>query len=115
MERRIPLDTWRGKRLRLSLRLKSEGKAGAHVSTRIEKSNEVVIGTNQQSNKRGNPDWQAHQFVLNIPDNATELVIRAGLTGEGTAWLDSVKLEAVGPDVRLTESWRWDPWADWKW
>ena len=47
--------------------------------------------------------WQSHTFVLDVPDNATALIVDAGLTGNGTVWLDGGTLQAA--DRALAVSW----------
>jgi hypothetical protein len=108
LERRIALKDWRGKRLRLTVRLKDEGEAHAYASVHIARISDTAIRTATRVNR---PDgaWQAHSFVLDVPDNATILTVDAGLTGKGTAWLDGVTLEAVDRTVPVTWSERLDP------
>ena len=107
LERSLPLDDWHGKRLRVAFRVRSEGNAYAFVWAEIQKPYGAGIAAATQENPSGNDAWQPHQFVLDVPDDADALVISVELstgTGTGAAWVDGLKLEAVGNDVALSKS-----------
>lgn len=70
LARRIPLEAWRGKRLRLALSLKNDGAACAYVSVQINKSNLTAIRTASAINAFRDQEWKTHSFVLDVPDNA---------------------------------------------
>jgi hypothetical protein len=58
----------------------------------------------------GTQDWQQYAVVLDVPKDSA--VIRLGilLVRKGKVWFDDLKLETVGPEVRVTDIWRWaDP------
>lgn len=95
LERRIPLDAWRGKALLVSLRLKNDGDARAWAAFQIDKRNDTALRGTAQRNAPG-AAWQTRQFILDVPDNATDLVVMAGLTGRGRIWLDDLRLLPVG-------------------
>jgi hypothetical protein len=40
--------------------------------------------------------------VLNVPQDATGIFFGILLTGPGTVWLNAVKVEEVGSDIRTT-------------
>lgn len=101
LERRIALKDWRGKRLNLSVPLKDDGGA-AFVSVHIAKANGTAIRSDARLNRAGGT-WQAHQFVLDVPGDATFLTITVGLAGKGTAWLDSITLKPA--DRVIPASW----------
>lgn len=101
--RSIPLAAWHGQRLRLALRLRNEGKARAWTALHITRPDNAVVAAYQQRNEPGDA-WEKHMFVLDVPDNATNLVLNVGLTGAGTVWIDNVTLEAVDADVPVTGS-----------
>lgn len=115
----IPLQAWRGKRLRLTLRLKNDGGARAWTSLNISDQDRSSIRAAIQRNDSGNEQWQTHQFVLDVPADANTLYLSFGLTDEGKVWADEVRLEAVGPAVPLTASethrpspFAYDSWLD---
>lgn len=99
-ERKIPLEAWRGKRVRVSLRFRNEGKlARADLWLRID-GGERAISTVSQS-LRGE-HWQTPQFVLDVPGDAISLAVDLSLSGRGASWLDGVALEPVSADVPVT-------------
>jgi hypothetical protein len=55
--------------------------------------------------------WQARQFVLDVPSDATDLVLQVGLIGKGSVWVDNLTLAAAG-DVPVTASRRLNRYTD---
>jgi len=104
LEGRFPLEAWRGKRLRLTLHLTKQGEALAYASARINQSGKASLRAAPQKSAAGNGVWQ-DRFVQDVPRDATDLIVAIRLSGEGSAQLDGIRLEAVGGDVALT---RWN-------
>jgi hypothetical protein len=102
--RAIPLADWRGKRVRLSLRLKGEGEARAGAGVEIFKADTNGITPPNQMNTGGNGAWESHQFVLDIPGDATTLFVAASLKGHGKLWVDGLRLEPVSTDVPASDT-----------
>ena len=115
LERRIPLAAWRGKRLRLSLASRNGGGAFAYVSAQINRSNFTAIRTASAMNTNRNGTWKAHNFVLDVPDDATDLILIAGLTGSGRIWLDGFSMQAADRDAPLSWSERLAPQTHTSW
>ena len=61
---------------------------------------------------RGSPDWQRHDVVLDVPQEAMGIFFGVLLTGSGTVWLSDVKFETVGLDVPPTGMTQRQPIAD---
>ena len=101
LQREIPLDAWRGKRLRLSLRLKNDGNVHAWSRISFRYGDGKQLFTDTQRNIAGDA-WEAHQFVLDVAGDATALVIFVGLEGTGKVWVEGLTLEPAGADVPLT-------------
>jgi len=101
LEHSVPAETWRGKRVRLTLNLKNEQDAKAEIALLIAKPNGVILSAPWQQNPRGSDAWQTHQFVMDVPGDATALAIRINLGGKGLAQVDDIKFEAVGADVHV--------------
>jgi hypothetical protein len=101
LERRIPLAAWRGKRLRATLWLKNQDKARGYASFAVRNMDESGMVPSGGAARTGfqQDGWEAAQVVLDVPGNARELVLHAGLLGSGTLWIDGPMLEAVGQDV----------------
>lgn len=108
LQRSVPLQAWRGKHLVLNVRLKDEGGARGYVSLWIGKTNAIALRTAAQVNAPGG-DWQAHRFVLDVPQDATRLAITVGLTGSGTVWLEGGSLQPAPPGTPVSWSERLEP------
>lgn len=97
-------DNYTGKRLRLSASVKAEGvRSWAGLWMRVDKQSTAVAFDNMQDRPiTGTTDWQDYAVVLNVPQDATGIFFGVLLTGPGTVWLNGVKVEVVGSDVRTT-------------
>jgi hypothetical protein len=109
LQRQIPVEAWRGKRVRLTLPVKVEGDGLAHTWAWVGKSNDIYLRAQPQAVAPGGA-WQPHQYVLDVPQDAVNLVVDMRLSGKSsTLWADDVKVEAVNDDVALTRTTRMDP------
>lgn len=102
VERAIPLNSWRGKRVQLSLRLENKGDARAYALAQVNRSDGPAARTAVQRNSEGTSFWETHRFVMDVPEDATSLFLYAGFTGTGAVWVDDIALAAVDGDVPLT-------------
>jgi hypothetical protein len=50
----------------------------------------------------GTTGWQNYAVVLNVPQDATGIFFGILLTGPGTVWLNTVRIEEVGSDIPTT-------------
>jgi hypothetical protein len=96
---------YRGKRVRLSVQVKSEGIADwAGVWMRVDSSSGPIAFDNMQDRPiRGTQEWTNHAIVLDVGPNATAIAFGVLLTGKGSVWIDDVAMEAVGQDVAVTD------------
>ena len=94
-------EEWRGKRVRLTARLKSRDAFAQMVM-------HILSGPAGTENMRsiaarpllGTSDWQNFQIVMDVPKDAEDIVYGFYLSGDkGAVWGDAFKLEAVGTDV----------------
>jgi hypothetical protein len=99
MRRDIPAEAWRGKRVRVSLRLKQEGDAHAWAGLEVVDNETNGITPANQTNTAGGNVWEAHQFIVDVPRNAVNLVLVAGFSGQGKVWVDGVILEAADSTI----------------
>jgi hypothetical protein len=104
LERSIPLQAWRGRKVQLSVRLKNEGNALAFVMAQINRLDGAALYTGFKGNAPRDNSWRTHRIVLQVPDNASYLFVYAGFTGAGEFWLEGLTLEAAAPDAVLTET-----------
>ncbi|HKY90846.1 MAG TPA: hypothetical protein VJM11_07390 [Nevskiaceae bacterium] len=94
-----------GRRARLTARVKTQDAAGwAGLILRAEDKNGTIVALDNMNTRpiKGTTDWQTATVILDIPASATTLVYGLSLTGTGTAWLDDVKLDPVGPEIEVT-------------
>jgi erythromycin esterase len=97
---RFPVDDVRGKRLRLTGYVKSEGiqTGWAGLWMRVDGPSGVLGFDNMQRRGiTGTTDWTRYEIVLEVPEQATNINFGALLTGNGTAWIDSLDLEILPP------------------
>jgi hypothetical protein len=66
------------------------------------RSNETALRTASLLNRQNAAGWEDHALVLDVPDDATELLLFAGLTGKGEISVDKVTVQAAGTDAPLT-------------
>ena len=102
LESDIDLDAWRGKRVRLTLRLKNVDGGRAYAIAQVNQSDGDGARTLAQRNAPGSHDWETHQFVLDVPEDGNHLYVYAGMTGKGAILADGLTLEAVSGDAALS-------------
>ena len=94
-----------GKRIRLTAFARSQNLGGAGLWMQVDGSRKRRPFDNMMNRPiRGTTDWQAYSIVLDVPEDATGIVIGGLMVGRGKLWLDDFALEAVGPDVALTDT-----------
>src|SRR5262249_51721501 len=94
-----------GKRVRLSAQVKTKGTdPGAGLWMRIDTPDGTAGFDNMSSRMiKGDNDWTTAEVVLEVHEKATAIAFGLILFGgKGTVWIDDIKLEAVGKDVKLT-------------
>lgn len=94
LTQRVSLNSWRGQRVRVSLRLKREGDMRAYIYFNVPAGRSLV-------QKHDSDDWQIHSFVTDVPAGGGSLLINIGLVSKGGVWVDDVAVQAVGSDVAL--------------
>ena len=106
MERNISLKAWRGKRVRLSLRLENEGDLRGWTSLYVSRADGSGIRSFPQKTAFGSGGWEDHQFVVDVPTDADNLIVAVGLAGKGKVWVDGLALESVGNDIPVSNTQR---------
>jgi hypothetical protein len=103
LTRSISARGWRGKRVRLSLRLKSEDAASLFLSLRLPSPLIPRSYAMTPAPVTGTTGWQRYDVVLDVPAESVRLVVNVSLTGgKGAAWVDDVRIEPVGSDVAVS-------------
>lgn len=104
LEHSIPAESWRGKRVRLTLSLSQDEDARLNVALLIAKQNGVFLTALPRSSRVGGDGRQTLHFVMDVPEDAAKLAVRVNMGGKGMAWLDNINFEAVGADVPVSVS-----------
>jgi len=102
---------YRGKRIRFSASVKSADiEKWAGLWMRIDgppsagSRTPPMLGFDNMQGRpiKGTSDWKPYQIVLDVPDEAQAIAFGILLEGAGHAWMDDLKLEPVGREVRVT-------------
>lgn len=99
----IVADSYRGKRVRLSGWMKTQDAERAHIWMRID-GNQRLLGFDNMSNRPviGTTDWKKYEIVLDVPQEAVNIIFGMYMDGKGQVWLDDFQLEVVGNNVAVT-------------
>ena len=100
----IDVESYRGKRLRVSAMLKSsrvEDAAGITVQV-ADEDGLPVFDIMRQLKLRGTNGWSRQAFVFDVPENGSEVTIGFALKGSGAVWADDFSLEEVDSSVPVT-------------
>jgi hypothetical protein len=95
-----------GKRVRLSGFVKTEFTDGAAaLSIRVDGPDGARLARDAMYGRelRGTNDWRKCDVVVDVPSNATNIVLSMYAFGAGRAWVDGLTLEVVGAGVPLTD------------
>ncbi len=100
----IAPDTYRGKRVRLSGFVQTDGVThGAGLWMRIDGPAGVMAFDNMMTRPvQGTTAWRKYGVVHDVPDNATQIAFGVLLIGHGIVWADDLALEIVGDEVPTT-------------
>ncbi len=103
---RFESDNYKGKRMRMSARLKAVNvKDFSGMWLRVDSHKKIVAFDNMMDRSLiGTTEWQAHSIVLDIPIQSDLILMGLALMGEGKVYWDDLKWEEVGPDVPVTGS-----------
>ncbi len=102
----IAPDEYRGKRVRLSGYLKSADAGWAAFWLRIDAHDvgpPLAFDNMDDRQVKGTTDWKKFDLVLDIPAEAARIAFGIMLGRQGQIWIDDLQLDAVGPDVALTD------------
>lgn len=102
----IKADGYRGERVLFSARLRTRGVDGkATLWLRVDGPGNLEVLDNMtapQRYLRGDTDWVENSLVLDVPEGAVAISYGVALHGNGTVWLDKVKLDRVDRRVPVT-------------
>lgn len=101
-----------GKRLRVSAYIRTEnvGRA-ARLWVAVAGVRNATLDLDNMGDRpiRGTSDWKRYEAVVDVPRGATSVSYGLAVDGGGTAWIDGVTVEAVGPEVARTGGISWFP------
>jgi AraC family transcriptional regulator len=99
----IAADDYRGTRLRLTAKLRTEDAARAQMWMRVDGRSGVLAFDNMDSRPvTGTTGWKEYDIVLDVADGANAVFYGFFLMGKGKVWADGFKLVKVGRDVTVT-------------
>ena len=100
----IKADAYRGKRVRMSAWVRSDGADSAQLWMRLDGPNGSMLGFDNMDNRKitGTTDWKKYEITLDVPDSAINLAFGAFVAGKGQAWVDDFAFEIVGKEVPTT-------------
>lgn len=111
-------DGYRGKRIRLTVQLKSLKVTKGVFLVEIFGPHNGTVALDDMANRAlaGTHNWSKQSFVLDVPQNAVEIKIGARVTGGGTMWFSDLSFEEVDTMVAVTDDYslgcRGIWWAD---
>jgi len=101
----VKADEFRGKRLRLTGYVKSEGVADwAGLWVRVDGMEKSPLAFDNMGDRKieGATQWTKYSVVLDVPEDAAAIAFGVLLAGKGQVWLDDLAFDVVGPDVAST-------------
>ncbi|MBX9667861.1 MAG: hypothetical protein K2X93_09600 [Candidatus Obscuribacterales bacterium] len=101
----VDAGSYKGKRVRLSARIKTENAGWAALWMRVDGANKEVLGfDNMQHNPiNDTTDWNYYECVLDVPDTSEKVAFGVLLHGRGKAWFSKTSLEEVSCEVQTTD------------
>lgn len=105
MMQAVNADQYKGKRLRMSAYVKSDGVEGwSGLWMRVDGADKTGLAFDNMMERpiKGKTDWTKYEIVLDVPDDAVEIDFGILLAGKGTVWIDDLTFETVGKDVPTT-------------
>lgn len=100
----ISAETWRGKRVRLTAKVRTRGAQRAQMWMRVDGQSRQVLAFDSMSNRpiTGSRPWRSYAIVLDVPRTATTISYGFMLSGRGTVWADDFRVQRVDGDVPVT-------------
>ncbi|MEJ0043942.1 MAG: hypothetical protein WDM81_17775 [Rhizomicrobium sp.] len=103
MQEFVP-QAYRGKRVRLSARLRTADAARAQLWMRMDGPDNKILGFYNMDDRPvvGTAGWSRYDIVLDVPDKTTGLAFGVFLNGRGEVWMDDFKFEIVSNAVPVS-------------
>jgi hypothetical protein len=100
----VGAQTYIGKRVRLSMALKTAAAGRAQVWMRVDGDTSRPLAFDNMDNRpvKGTSDWQEASVVLDVPPKSKLLAYGFFVQGGGKMWVNGQRMEIVGDDVPTT-------------
>jgi hypothetical protein len=98
-------DGYRGKRVRMSAYVKTDGVEGkAGLWMRIDGKEKTGLAFDNMMGRpvQGTTDWKKYEVVLDVPEEAEEIFFGFLVAGKGRGWVDDIAFQVVDKDVPTT-------------
>ncbi|MBN2147241.1 MAG: hypothetical protein JW726_07625 [Anaerolineales bacterium] len=102
----IKADAYHGKRLRFSAAVRSlEAENRAALFMRVSGAEGKMLAFDNMRNRpiSGTSDWAQYAIVLDVVEQAEEIIFGILLAQQGQVWMADVRLEDVGQEVPTTD------------
>jgi hypothetical protein len=106
LAQRIKADAYRGKRLRFSGAVRSadlENRAALFM--RVSGANGIMLAFDNMRERfiSGTNDWARHAIVLDVAEEAEEIIFGILSSQQGQVWMADVHIDVVGLDIPTTD------------
>lgn len=100
----IPLDGYRGKRVRVTGYLRTADATRGSFWLRVDGPNRELLAFDNMDDRAltGTHDWTPFAIVVDVPQTATNFVGGLLLAGTGTLWADDLRIDVVDQSVPTT-------------
>ena len=102
----IKPDKYLGKRLKLSMNLKSvDVDNWSSMWMRVDGEDRILLSFDNMQNRalKGSNDWGMHDIVLDVPENSIDILYGVLLAGKGQIWAKDLHLQIVDESVEITD------------
>ena len=106
LAQQIKAEAYHGKRLRFSGALRAQDiECRAALFMRISGENGKLLAFDNMRERpvSGTTDWENHEIVLDVAEEAEDIIFGVLSSGEGQVWMGDVKLEDVDRNVPTTD------------
>lgn len=95
----------RGKRIRMSAYVKTEGVRWAALWMRVDGPEDTMLSLDNMRDRpiKGTHSWQRYGVVLDVAGAALEVAFGVLLAEQGRVWVDDFEFEEVDDDVATTD------------
>jgi hypothetical protein len=110
----VPIEQFRGKRVRISAYIKTDSvDAAAGLCMWIKDADENVMAHDNLADHYavGTSDWTRYDIVTDVPKNAAKIIIQTQIRGGGSVWSDGFEVCVVDDKVPLSDDHTWRSWS----